>query len=704
MAGNDDQSGKPLRQGEAGTGEVPRLHQPGFVGGDHGNQHPDAEPYTPSISSKQSNKLRPVEADTPGTFQADTPVQADTTVRADTGRLSPNDSQKGDDDDRSLYSMETGSNAGVDAVAETGSAPMAETGSSPNVMTETAETGSTTNVIASAPVVAVEPIDVQTVTSPSPAPDLAIRSPQSASSSSGPPQQPPTPDPACASGPYVSGPTTANGAKKSQQSKPARPLCMKQDSLLLGHLRYPACHVSRSRLLTYTGETGHSQHVLTYSHADLVDWGGFPGLVCKASVFRLRNSLPKQACVLALLTIATMLCMQHIMNTIPAPDTMPEEVRRLEDKIAFFNQVQDNTVDVVLQYNGASQLHRLLQDDGGGGDGDDGDGEDEEEEEGDDKKLDPKAYWLMQVSPLIDLSGYANTLVVFLLGVFLSVSISRWWRLRSVHFQAILKATKNIVYSMAAILPGAKYDQIRRQVARHALLSFRLIFICARTRPCVTHNELAALQDEGLLTPSETKALLRGMERTSAKKTPFVTSIKSRWNFEKGGFDLDLAEIPWQWNAQLVHVLFKQGCFPPPVMAMLHRLCLEARGGLDGIVVQLNSQLPFAYAHLISLLVQGAVILNSVKCGILLALADSVLAMVCQVVFSLCLCMVYLGLLALTAVIADPLGDDIIDLPSAHLLQQLWHNCSMLDSMRRPPEQYRIELKERAASQAATEQ
>ena len=39
-----------------------------------------------------------------------------------------------------------------------------------------------------------------------------------------------------------------------------------------------------------------------------------------------------------------------------------------------------------------------------------------------------------------------------------------------------------------------------------------------------------------------------------------VTTIKSDWNFSKGGFDLDLAEVPWQWNCQLVQALFKQGC------------------------------------------------------------------------------------------------------------------------------------------------
>merc|ERR1719265_1438402 len=121
--------------------------------------------------------------------------------------------------------------------------------------------------------------------------------------------------------------------------------------------------------------------------------------------------------------------------------------------------------------------------------------------------MDPKAYWENQVRPLIELSGYTNTLVVFLLGVFLSTNIQRWWRLRSVHFQGILKASKNIVYSFAAILPDAKFDHIRQQVARHTLLSFRLIFICARTRPRVTHKELATLQVEGLLTASETQAL-----------------------------------------------------------------------------------------------------------------------------------------------------------------------------------------------------
>merc|ERR1719161_594166 len=124
--------------------------------------------------------------------------------------------------------------------------------------------------------------------------------------------------------------------------------------------------------------------------------------------------------------------------------------------------------------------------------------------------------------------------------------------------------------------------------------------------------------------------------------------------------------MPWLWVCRVIHVLFKGGAFPSPVMAMFHRLCLDARNGMDGCQMQLNSQLPFSYSHLLSALVQGAVVLASVRCAMLSALADTLLSILCQTVFTTAISMVYLGLLSLSAVIADPFGDDIIDFPASH--------------------------------------
>merc|ERR1719473_2043675 len=112
--------------------------------------------------------------------------------------------------------------------------------------------------------------------------------------------------------------------------------------------------------------------------------------------------------------------------------------------------------------------------------------------------------------------------------------------------------------------------------------------------------------------------------------------------------DFDVAEIPLLWMGQQFQVLFKKGFFPPPMMAMLHGFVIAARNGIDGIAMQLNSQLPFAYTHLITTLVHGACVLTGVKCGMETAISDSYLAICCRVFFAFSLSLVYLGLLALS--------------------------------------------------------
>ena len=54
----------------------------------------------------------------------------------------------------------------------------------------------------------------------------------------------------------------------------------------------------------------------------------------------------------------------------------------------------------------------------------------------------------------------------------------------------------------------------------------------------------------------------------------------------------------------------------------------DSQSSTDGIAMQMNSPLPFAYAHLVVAMVHTAVLLSVVKCGIQTALADHDLAFV----------------------------------------------------------------------------
>jgi predicted membrane chloride channel (bestrophin family) len=369
--------------------------------------------------------------------------------------------------------------------------------------------------------------------------------------------------------------------------------------------------IEKTRLITYgIGTTGKRQ-VVAYDHDRLVTWGGLPGILARPSVFRLRFSLAQQFLVICTVAFLTYLVM----------------ARSISDSA--------NTIAAT--------------------------------------GTDPRLYWKKQVAPIVQLATYANALVAFLLGLFISLSIQRWWVLRSVFIQGMVKASRNLVFSMAACLPGKEHDDVRQRIARYCLLSNRLLFMCARGDLC--EHYLGFCVEEGLATKDEVDELLSAL-RCHEIAPPVA-----------GALDCDVAEIPWLWNCRLVHILFKAGLFPPPVMALMHRLCIDARNAISGVEMQMNSQLPFAYCHLITTLVQGSVLLSSVKCGMLVSLATSPLAVACETTFHICLSMVYLGLLSMTAVIADPFGDDVIDFPAAQMQQQLWRGCCLIDAMRQLPEE-----------------
>jgi hypothetical protein len=149
--------------------------------------------------------------------------------------------------------------------------------------------------------------------------------------------------------------------------------------------------------------------------------------------------------------------------------------------------------------------------------------------------------------------------------------------------------------------------------------------------------------------------------------------------------DLDLSEVPWAWICAGVHNLMRDGAVSPPMMALLHGQCNSARSSIDQLAMMLNTQLPFAYSHLIAWIVHSSCILSAVNGGILAALAGTTLALCCRLLFFTTLAGLYLGLLTLSSVIADPFGDDVVDFPSMFWEQRMWKGCYITDARRYLP-------------------
>lgn len=445
-------------------------------------------------------------------------------------------------------------------------------------------------------------------------------------------------------------------------------------------VKHPICTTKKDGIAIYTCNP---PHVLVYDYDKMVDKGTiFTALLAKPAIFRVRRKMPAQFLFLALVAGAANIMMDHLVK---------KELKIVED--ALLGQALNNVSNATSNASNATltgttvrRLHytRRLQDDSGdmgGGEVDDGQVDDQlladeaaTTSVGSSEVLKAKAvktvysYWKEQVKPLADLGMYVNAFVGFVLGLFLALSITRWWQLRAVHLHTVSKSMKNLNYSLSCILPEDLFYKVRRRMARRCLLSHALLYACARGE--IRQKRLNALLEEKLLTRDELKILCRGIQEMD-KETQEAEDI------HHDNKDFSMAMLPMLWNCNEVHRLFRAGHFAPPIVAMLHGLCMDARNGMEGVHLMVSCPLPFTYTHLICLLVHSAVLLAACKCGLQQALSKTTLQVICEALFCLCLCAVYLGLLHMVAVIERPFGDGLMDVSWVFERQQLHRKCKL---------------------------
>jgi len=95
-------------------------------------------------------------------------------------------------------------------------------------------------------------------------------------------------------------------------------------------------------------------------------------------------------------------------------------------------------------------------------------------------------------------------------------------------------------------------------------------------------------------------------------------------------------------------------------------ICGEARDSVDNIAMFLQTQLPFVYVHLITLLVDVNNVLFILKCGVISAVAFMARdwqQLCSEILTCTCVPILYRGLLSISYVIHDPFGEEILDFP-----------------------------------------
>lgn len=262
-------------------------------------------------------------------------------------------------------------------------------------------------------------------------------------------------------------------------------------------------------------------------------------------------------------------------------------------------------------------------------------------------------------SGLTKLSSYLNGFVPFVLGMYLSLAIARWWKLRIAALGKVFDAVANTMVIVGKCCIQERFHPVRDQALRYSLVSILLLLKAARRK-----EEITDLIEKDLLRPSEAEIL------------------KSLAPFQR-------CMAIWTWVVIACDKAFTKAKRPIGNALMVAKTATKARDGIQTIHTYLHSQLPYAYVQLVSALVNISNTIFSMKCGYVFGqalLRNDVNAMGVQVFMILLAPTSYAALLAITYTIEDPFGEDMLDFPIAAYTEYVAQCCesALLASVKYP--------------------
>jgi len=285
-----------------------------------------------------------------------------------------------------------------------------------------------------------------------------------------------------------------------------------------------------------------------------------------------------------------------------------------------------------------------------------------------------------------ELSWYMNRFVPFVLGLYLSLCLTRWWALRMQALQGVFDAFSNTVMVVTCHLPSAEWDPLVGRIIRYGMASVNLLVIAARTK---VFNEADVEKSTFQRVSEKLKVWKRTVLHTDSragreeKKTSVIggSSTKALDALVNTGIlepdERDIlirfqpfqrAMIMWCWILRLIHISFSHMRIGQPIIAFLDCEAIKARDAFNLINTYMNSQLPFAYVHLITILVNINNLIISIKCGLEIADAaqrSEYFLCMTKVMLSIIIPVLYHGLMSISYVLHDPFGEDLLDFPIA---------------------------------------
>jgi len=243
--------------------------------------------------------------------------------------------------------------------------------------------------------------------------------------------------------------------------------------------------------------------------------------------------------------------------------------------------------------------------------------------------------------------GYLTVIVGFMLGAYVGTSVNRWWAVRSDCIGGLWGAIDDMCLLLSSHMPSPSDHVYKERFLRLGLLSHALVLNQARGRE--DEKFLWRLVERGLMTEGELNVL-------------------------KG--KCSKPQVVWVWISQLIHGLDREGKirYPQIMVPEFDAMCAKGRTAIGNTFAYIDTQLPYVWVHMLSVIVTLISCVISLKAGLTLGyLIDEaqkhphvglsmshVFSEVCHVIV---LPFAFAAFMLLGGVLANPLGEDFMDFP-----------------------------------------
>eukprot|EP00931_Biecheleriopsis_adriatica_P005277 TRINITY_DN106801_c0_g1_i1.p1 TRINITY_DN106801_c0_g1~~TRINITY_DN106801_c0_g1_i1.p1 ORF type:complete len:535 (-),score=88.98 TRINITY_DN106801_c0_g1_i1:73-1647(-) len=254
----------------------------------------------------------------------------------------------------------------------------------------------------------------------------------------------------------------------------------------------------------------------------------------------------------------------------------------------------------------------------------------------------------------------------FLFGLFVSLSLSRWWTMRDNGIgnaaDYMISLSSFLISNAVRRLPQEDdwkiFERVHARIVRYALASLSCVAKESRG-DTASMDDLVRLN----LVTEEEKTLLENVEAHNR------------------------GEALWCWISALSSEAMEMIQLPAPNFNMLYTHLRNATKGIHVIHQHLTTQLPFPYVHMITLLVNTHNCIVAVVAGLKFAVAlhgERPAECAMQFMHLVIVPTMYQGLLQICMFLSDPFGEDIIDFPILEMQIEVSDVCKdMMRSTRR---------------------